>query len=130
MTAPLQVDVTGWLIARLAVSLDPVRVAAERPADLETQVPFVQVQRVGGGNDNYILDNATVVFHCFATTQQSANQLAYSVIGAVRALRGRASDGAVLNEARTQSGPAWASTENQGLRHAAVIMQTRIKTTG
>lgn len=129
MTAPLTVDVTGWLIARLKSALT-ARVGAETPADLEAQVPFVRVVRVGGPNDGFILDVPTMVFHCFATDQQGANQLGYQVIQAVMGARAVAVDGAVLTRVRTLSGPTWAAADSQALRHAAVTMQTRIKTTG
>jgi hypothetical protein len=129
MTAPLQVDVTGWLITRLSAVLT-AKVDGETPADLAAEVPFVRVRRVGGTNDNIIIDKATVAFDCFDVTQQAANQLGYTVLNAVRGLRGLPGSGAILTRANTLSGPSWAPTENVNLHHAVVLMQTLIKTTG
>lgn len=131
--APLAVDVTGWLIARLTPLLAPTRVGSETPADpdgLLDWVPFVSVERIGGPNDNVILDVPTMAFHCYDTTPKTANQLGYDVIAAVRSLRGSPGNGAIMTIARTLSGPTWAATANTALRHAVVLMQPRIKTTG
>lgn len=130
MTAPLTVDVTGWMIAALnASSTLHARAAAETPTDLAQQVPFVRVVRVGGPNDGVILDVPTMVFDCYATSQQAANTLAYQVIDEVRRLVGVVSGGAVITQLRTLSGPAWASTADQGLRRAVLTLQPRIKIT-
>lgn len=129
---PLQVDVTGWLIARLTEQL-AARVGGETPADpSETLdwIPFVRVVRIGGPDDNHIVDIPTMAFHCFAANQPTANGLGYQVIGAVRALRAVTADGATVQQVRKLSGPMWAATSNQALRHAVVLMQLRIKTTG
>lgn len=130
MTAPLTVDVTGWLITRLAAALTAT-VDSETPGDTvgnSSWVPFVRVVRIGGPNDGYILDIPTVAFHCFAASQQAANQLGYTVISTVNALRGAVHDGAVITRTATLSGPSWAAVENQNLRHTVVLMQIRIKT--
>jgi hypothetical protein len=132
VTAPLMVDVTGWFISGLATALSPVRVGSRTPADPDgtlTWVPFVRVVRIGGPDDGITLDAPTMAFHTFATGQQSANDLGLRVRAAVYAMRGPARDGAVLAHARTLSGPSWASTENQNLAHAVLLMQARITTT-
>jgi hypothetical protein len=129
MTAPLTVDVTGWFIAALDAALT-ARVGAETPADLETQVPFLRVLRIGGPDDGVILDEPTMAFHGFAASQKAANQLCYETKAAVYALRGVVRSGAVLTIARTLSGPSWADVTNQNLAHAVLLMQARIMTTG
>lgn len=130
MTAPLKVDVTGWLIKQLHAAV-AATVDSETPGDLIgsiSWVPFVRVVRTGGTNDGHILDMPNVAFHCFATSQQAAELLGYDVQAAVLALRGVPVDGAVITYARTLSGPSWAATENTRLRHAVVLMQARITT--
>jgi hypothetical protein len=130
---PLQVDVVGWFVTRLTPLLTTARVGTETPADTGgtlTWVPFVQVERTGGPNDNLIMDIPTMAFHCFDLDEPKANQLGYAVIGAVRGLRGIAGAGAILQSVRTLSGPSRAATDNQALRHVVVLMQPRIKTTG
>lgn len=127
--APLTVDVTGWLIANLDAALT-ARVGSETPGDLQAEVPFVRVVRIGGPDDGVILDEPTFGLHCFATDQAGANALGYQVIRAVYDMRGNPSNGAVMTAARKLSGPSWANVEDQNLAHAVVLMQTRIKTTG
>lgn len=127
MVAPLTVDITGWFISALADAVT-ARVGAETPGDLETQVPFLRVVRIGGPDDGVVLDEPTMAFHTFAASQKAANQLGYDVKAAVYGLRSIVHNGAVLTSARTLSGPSWASVENQNLRHAVTLMQARIKT--
>lgn len=123
MTAPLTVDVVGWVIDRLATSLPGVGVDEATPDNLESQVPFVRVLRIGGPNDGYRLDFPTLAFHCYDTSQAKADRLGYRVIAAVTALRGVYVAGATCGRVRTLSGPSFAATDNQNLRHAVVLMQ-------
>lgn len=126
MVAPLTVDATGWFISVLTDAVT-ARVAAETPSDLESQVPFLRVVRIGGPDDGVTLDEPTMAFHTYGTSQKAANQLAYDVKVAVYGLRGIVHNGAVLTAARSLSGPSWAAVENQNLRHAVLLMQARIK---
>lgn len=128
MTVPLTVDVTGWLIDQLTAVL-AARVGSETPGDLQNEVPFLRVVRVGGPNDGMAIDAATMEFHAFATDQQAANELGHQTLRAVHDLRGTKAAGAVLAHARTLSGPSRAAVTDPGLAHAVVLMQTRIKTT-
>jgi len=124
----LQVDVTGWLIDQLDAALSAT-VDSDTPDDLQAVVPFVRVVRAGGPDDNHVLDIPTVVFHCFALTEQEANQLGYATAAAVRALRGAPAGGAVVTQTRMLSGPAWDGYVNTNVRQSVLTMQIRIKTT-
>src|SRR4051794_39658420 len=82
MTDQLEVDVTGWVIARLT-GVMVARVGSKLPADLASELPFIRVVRVGGPDDGYAIDFPTVVFHCFAATEAEANTLGYGVAAAL-----------------------------------------------
>lgn len=128
MVAPLEVDVTGWIIDRLSDSLIGVRVSNKTPDKLETVLPVVRVVRTGGPDDGVILDIPTLVLHCYATTQQAANELAYRVMTALRGLLGAAADGAVMTRVRKLGGPSWNDYGNPNVAEAFLIVQARIKT--
>lgn len=125
MTAPLTVDVTGWIIARLQGAAG-ARFATETPADLEDQLPFVRPVRTGGPDDGKTLDIPTVVFHCFAGTDHDARVLAYAVRDAVAGLRDQVADGAVVTIVRKLGGPFRAAYDNPAVRHQVLTMQLRI----
>jgi hypothetical protein len=129
VTAPLTVNVAGWLIDRLRDTFGADHVDGLTPSDLKAHVPFIRVMRLGGTNDGFLLDAANVAFHCFAANQKAADDLAGSVVRAVTDLRGHPASGAVLTLPRTLSGPSWADVADQNLAHSVVLMQTRIQTT-
>lgn len=129
MTDQLEVDVTGWVITRLGGIL-VARVGSKMPADLANQLPFVRVVRSGGPDDGYAIDFPTVVFHCFAATDEEANTLGYGVAAALRGIVGVPADGAVMGRPRKIGGPTWAAYENTAVSHSVLTMQLPIKATG
>lgn len=126
MSAALEIDVTGWLIARLAAP--GVTVDSRTPDDLQAHLPFIRPVRVGGPDDGYVLDIPTMVFHCFAATDAAANALAYTVAGELRNLIGVVADGAVITKVRKLGGPAWNYSANPAVSEALLTMQLRMKT--
>lgn len=127
MAAQLEVDVTGWTIAQLVAGLAS-QVDSDTPADLEDQLPFVTVARGGGGDDNMAIDAATMLFHCFAATEQAANQLGQQIRVFLRDLRGTVADGGVLTQSRKIGGPIRVPSENPAVKHAVLTMQLQVKT--
>lgn len=125
MTAPLAVDVTGWLVARLQES-GVARFVTETPGNLADVMPLVRVERTGGPDDGYTLDIPTVVFHCFHGSDLLSRRLAYQVITHVYGLRDQLADGAVVTRVRKLGGPFRAAYENPAVRHHVVTMQPRI----
>lgn len=90
-----------WLNTRLGV-----RVVTETPSDITGSL--VQLVRVGGPDDDYGLDVATVHVNAFALTRAAANTLAEQVRTALReALPGTRLPGLVVSRVQTISGPAW-----------------------
>lgn len=133
MTAALEVDVTGWMITQLQAALGSLaRVGSKTPGDpgdTSGWLPFVRVVRAGGPDDGVILDIPTVVLHCFAADLAAANTLAMSTLTAVRGLRGRPADGAVVTHVRKLGGPFWVDDANPSVEHVAVTVQLHIRTT-
>lgn len=84
--------------------------AAETPADLETRLPVIRVER-GGGGDERFTDHPRVFVDVFAATADEARTLANRVRDALLFLRGPV-NGAVIRDVRCDSGPArqpWAN---------------------
>lgn len=129
MTNVLEVDVTTLLITILNAAPDGIRTVSELPDKVENDSPVRQVIRVGGGNDGVILDSATFAIHAFAADAVDADAALYSAWTALRAARGVVTDGAVLTQVQTLSGPSWAPTENTALRHSVTTGIARIKVT-
>lgn len=87
MTAP-ELDVEDFVMVYLA-SFDIVptgQIGARIPENWI--LPFILVQRVAGGDD-YIVDQATISVHSFATTQTAASDTARSVNHAMRQLHAK-----------------------------------------
>lgn len=129
MSVPLAVDVTGWLIDRLTTALSGVGVDTETPDDLADAIPFVRVERVGGVDDNFILDNPRMVYDCWAANLRAANELAYTVRVALDQMRGLSTAGATLTLSRKNGGPSAAVSGNPNLKHVVLTMNHWIKAT-
>lgn len=127
MTAPLTVNSLGWVLDQLDAALPDVGVDSKTPAGLQTSVPFVKIERAGGGNDNYALDFPRLAFHCWGTSQGDADRLGYRVIGALRALRGVTANGATCTQSLNTTGPVFAVAADQNLAHAVVLSTLVIK---
>lgn len=139
MTAALEVDCTGFIVAALfqavtePTSGDVARIVTELPNTLDGSQPVIRIVRVGGPNDGRVLDIPTVVLHGFAGSRQKAERLLYAAqtalrnkIGTVVALDG---GNAVMTHLRVLGGPSYAAYENQNVRHAVMTIQPRIKIT-
>ncbi|MFE0326334.1 hypothetical protein ACFW08_05895 [Streptomyces sp. NPDC058960] len=84
--------------------------AAETPADLETRLPVIRIERIGGADDRFS-HAPRVAVDVFAATADEARTLANNVRDALLFLRGPV-NGAVIRDVRCDSGPSrlpWAS---------------------
>lgn len=93
-----------------AEELTGVFAGAETPADLETRLPVIRIQRGGGGDDRFN-GSPRVYVDVFAATADEARTLANSLRDALLFLRGPVR-GAVIRGVRCDSGPSrqpWAS---------------------
>lgn len=125
MPAPLMVDATGMVRSWLAAQVVRARVVTETPADMAG--PTVRVLRAGGGDDGIVIDEPTMVLHCFDVTAELSRLLALDAGAGLRALLGVVHLGAVLTDLRKLAGPIAADYANTGLRQNILTYQLRIK---
>lgn len=129
MAAPVgSVDVElmliGWLQARLG---GDVVVRDELDNNLEHELPTVQVQRVGGGDDGLRLDRALVDVDVYARTRAEALDLAGTVRGLLfTALQGSSTATAVVGRVVTISAPLVRPYENTALRRVGATYQMHV----
>lgn len=128
----LEVDCTKFTVQVLAAA-SIARIVTELPNTLETALPVIQVFRIGGPSDGYVLDIPTMTLHAYAGTQEAANRLLHTAwtvlhtaVGQVVALDGGR---AVMTRLRNLGGPTWAAYDNTNVRHAVLTVQPRIKFT-
>lgn len=115
----------GWLPGQVTA-----RVATDVPSDLADEVPFVQVARIGGPDDDndYTLDKPTVSVDCFAADRPSASTLGLQVHKALRkALPGVTTGGAVVTAVLTVSGMAWRPWDDVTVRRFGATYQLFLK---
>jgi hypothetical protein len=87
-----------------------VKAGAETPADLETKLPRIRIERIGGSDERFA-EHPRVAVDVFAATADEARTLANSLRDALLFLRGSV-NGAVIRSVRCDSGPSrlpWAN---------------------
>lgn len=85
---------------------------AETPPDLETRLPFIRVERLGGADARFRA-HPRVVVDVFAATADEARATSTAVRDALLVLRGEVR-GAVVSDVRCDSGPSrqpWSNSE-------------------
>lgn len=111
------IDIEVVLIAWLEDNIEDIRASTETPPDLDDQLPWLQVRRIGGPYDGYRRDQPTVDITTYATTGPAASDLALQVQHLVHAsLWGVTTDGAVFSRVETRTGPHWVPYDNPGMR--------------
>lgn len=111
------VDVEAELIVWLQARLGGVVVRDELDNNLLNELPTVQVQVVGGGDDGFRLDRPFVDIDVYHSTRADAIALAATVHGLLLGqLRGASTEHAVFGAAGTISRPAVRPYENTALR--------------
>jgi hypothetical protein len=117
----VEIELVTWLSGQLGSS---VRVLTELPAELDSVLPVVQVQRVGGDDDTFRLDRALVDVDVYAATRADASMLARQVRDdLVIQLRGTSTASAVFGLVATVSAPQWRPYENIRLRRCGATYQ-------
>lgn len=113
MWPDIEVELVAWLTAALNV-----RHCTDLPADLMSELPINQVQRIpGGGDDNFRLDRALISLDSYGATREAASLLARQARNElVMNLPGVKTTGAVFGRVATVSAPAWRPYENPSLR--------------
>jgi hypothetical protein len=71
-------DVQGLLVEHLAVWVGADHVDTETPEDLQGEMPFIRVERIGGGRDR-VSDQASVELQFYAATYAVVQPLAERV---------------------------------------------------
>jgi len=120
----VELEVIVWLQQRLGAG---VVVRDELDNNLADELPTVQVQRVGGGDDSFRLDRALVDVDVYAATRADAIQLAAVVRGLLlRELSGSQTDTAVVGRVLTISAPIQRPYENTALRRIGATYQIHV----
>lgn len=120
-------DVEALLVAYLAPVPGITGVSVDLPQNVLTRLPFVQVNRVGGG-DNYITDLATVDVETFHSSRANASTVARTVHAAMMQLRHTVVNGVLVDSVETITGPLWIDYEDENLQRyvATYLVETRV----
>lgn len=120
----VEVLLIGWLQARLGSG---VVVRDELDVHLADELPTVQVQRAGGGDDGFRLDRPVVDINAYASTRGGAFALAQQIRALLLTeLRGSATGTAVVGYITTISAPSARPYENIALRRVGATYQMHI----
>ncbi|MFE5828742.1 hypothetical protein ACFQ8W_00475 [Streptomyces sp. NPDC056508] len=98
--AEVEAVIAPWL----GTVIDGLQYGAETPPDLESRLPFVRVERLGGFDDRF-RQHPRIAVDVFAATADEARATSSAVRDALLALRGEVR-GAVVSDVRCDSGPS------------------------
>lgn len=111
------IDIEALLVDWLEDTVEGVTASTETPDDLEGQLPWLLVRRVGGGYDGFRLDQPTVDIATFATSTTTASALAAQVQVLLHEQLARHKVGtAVVSAVSTITGPHWVPYDNPAMR--------------
>lgn len=108
-------DIESLLVTYAAAVPGIVAASVETPNDLLGQCPFVQVTRIGGGDD-YLTDSAQVDLDVFGATRVAASDAARAVHNAMMHLRHTAVNGVLIDQVETVTGPSWVNYQDEHLQ--------------
>ncbi len=107
------------------------RVVTDLPANLERQVPLLQIQRVGGADARPGLDFVGLDVDAYGPNRGSAVSLAENARHALRfVLPGTQIDGAVFTRVDTTEAPAFRPYDNTDLRRFGATYRLIVHITG
>jgi hypothetical protein len=110
------IDIEAVLIAWLEDTIEDVRASTKTPHDLDDQLPWLQVVRIGGPYDGYRRDQPTLDIAAYGTGT-AASDLALHVQELLHEqLRGSTTGGAVISRVETRVGPHWVPYDNPNLQ--------------
>lgn len=115
------------VVAHLTPTPGIAGVSVELPQPVLTQLPFVLVTRVSGG-DNYVTDQATVDVDVFNTTRALASVTARIVHARMMALRHTSVNGVLIDNVETITGPSWLNYEDENLQRYLMtyVIESRV----
>jgi hypothetical protein len=117
-------DAEAVVVAYLTASVPGLAgVSVELPNDVNSNVPFVQVTRVGG-SDDYVTDSAIIDLDVFGLTRVQASDASRLVHNAMMRLRHTAVNGVLIDLVETQTGPMWVNWGDENLER--YVMSYRI----
>lgn len=117
----------GWLSAWLETAHMPGTVSTETPAGFETQLPWIQVVRIGGSYDGFRLDRPEIDVDAYAADGVAAAGLAQQIQQALHDDLARTSTGgAVVTRVDTITGPHWVPHDNPALRRYVATYQLTV----
>ncbi|MEU0858415.1 hypothetical protein ABZ352_23695 [Streptomyces griseofuscus] len=96
-----------------AEELTGAEAGAETPDDLETRLPVIRIERIGGGDDRFA-SAPRVAVDVFAATADGARTLANQLRDALLFLRGPV-HGAVIRDVRCDAGPKHLPWANEAI---------------
>jgi hypothetical protein len=120
-------DVEALLVTYLASVPTVIGVAVDLPQNVLALLPFVQVGRVGGGDD-YVTDSAMVDIGCFAPSRAAASAVARAVHEAMMRLRHTAIGGVLVDSVETVTGPLWINYDDENLQRyvSTYVVESRV----
>lgn len=117
-------DAEAVLVAALTAQFDGTVVTTELGNDLLSELPTVQVQRIGGDDDGFRLDRALVDIDVYAASRLQAADLAEQIRSFLLGqLRGSTTSTAAIGRISTVSAPATRPYENVGLRRCGATYE-------
>jgi hypothetical protein len=117
-------DVEVVLVAALGAEFTGATVSTETGNDLLDLLPFIKVERSGGGDDGFRLDRPLVDIDVYAASRLEATALAEQIRTFVlRTLRGSTTHGAAIGRTSTVSAPANRPYDNTGLRRCGATYE-------
>jgi hypothetical protein len=127
VTLPLQIDVTGILLAGLRPLLPAAKLVTETPDNLADVLPCARLERAGGGDDGVVLDTAVIQVDCFGDSPVTSRMFAMQVVGAMYALQGAVVNGATVTRVRKTSGPTALGYDNPAVRRQLLQFRVSVK---
>lgn len=117
----------GWLTTWLETTGSPGTVSTETPAGVETELPWVQVVRIGGSYDGFRLDRPEMDVDAYAADGVAAAGLALRIQQALHNdLERTTTGGAVVTEVTTITGPHQVPHDNPALRRYVATYQLTV----
>lgn len=110
----IETEVIAWLNTKVP---DGTVVRDEIDNNLTSELPTVQVERVGGDDDGFRLDRPLLEITVYAATRSDASALAAQIRGwLLTDLRGSKTANAVFSHVGTVSAPKWLPYEDTNVR--------------
>lgn len=124
------VDIEATLIAYLSSAVNYARFSVATPQDLLTKLPFVQIRRTGGADDN-ITDTARVDVDSLTSTDPTnpnyaqARKLAEDIRTAMHRLRHTTVGSLFIDDVDVITAPMWLDYDDEHVTRMIASYQVR-----